>query len=214
MAPATEALASSTAEGATSHTLIQLYQPPTPEQERILAALREPFDDDQIRYLGVVVCKACKKTGGAGDCDQHVLAFCPRCRDWLSERHDCLAYIGHADATHRLLNVDPVWFWGPVGYNERGLPATDGHGGLWIRLTVGGMTRLGYGKADDRDSPNAVKETIGDAVRNAGMRFGMALELWRRPPVHKGPFDSILSDCLAQLEAETTHTAAAEGSAV
>ncbi|MEU6054259.1 hypothetical protein ABZ829_28040 [Streptomyces xanthochromogenes] len=188
MAPATEAPASITAEGPTSHTLNQAYQEPTPEQQKILAQLREPFDDDQIQYRAVIKCTPCEANG---DCAQHVRAFCPRCQDWVSERHICLPYIGHADATHRLLQVDPMWSWEPVAFNERGLPATDGHGGLWIRLTVGGMTRLGYGDAEGMPTgPNAVKATIGDAIRNAAMRFGMALDLWRRPPVHKGPFDT------------------------
>jgi hypothetical protein len=188
MAPATEALATSTtAEGTTSHTLNQPYQPPTPEQEKILALLREPFDDDQIQFRGVVKCKSCEKNG---DCDYHVRTYCPRCQDWLSERHLCLAYIGHADATYRLLQADPLWSWEPLALDERGLPKLDGHNGLWIRLTVGGMTRIGYGDAGDRTGPNAVKETIGDAIRNAAMRFGMALDLWRRPSVHQGPFDT------------------------
>lgn len=52
---------------------------------------------------------------------------------------------------------------------------------MWIKLTVLGMTRLGYGDADGKTGPSAMKERIGDALRNAGMRFGMALDLW-----HKG----------------------------
>jgi hypothetical protein len=45
-------------------------------------------------------------------------------------------------------------------------------------MTVCGMTRLGYGDATGKTGANAVKEIIGDAIRNAGMRFGMALDLW------------------------------------
>ncbi|RIH58094.1 hypothetical protein D3C59_37375 [Streptomyces sp. SHP22-7] len=41
-----------------------------------------------------------------------------------------------------------------------------------------GMTRLGYGHAGDKTGGDAIKEIIGDAIRNAGMRFGMALDLW------------------------------------
>ena len=49
--------------------------------------------------------------------------------------------------------------------------------GLWIYLHVAGVRRPGYGsclpgKAD------AVKELIGDALRNAAMRFGVAINLW------------------------------------
>jgi hypothetical protein len=92
--------------------------------------------------------------------------------------HIDLAYVGHAEATNRLLNVDPFWGYEPLSLDERGLPQADGYKGLWIRLTVCGMTRLGYGHAGDKTGGDAVKETIGDAIRNAGMRFGMALDLW------------------------------------
>lgn len=91
-----------------------------------------------------------------------------------------LAYVGHAATTDRLLSVDPAWTWEPVAVDERGLPLLDEHGGLWIRLTVAGVTRLGYGDAGGKKGPNAVKEAIGDALRNAAMRFGVALDLWAK----------------------------------
>lgn len=85
-----------------------------------------------------------------------------------------LDYVGHAAVTDRLLTVDPEWTWEPVALDERGLPQYDNAGGLWIKLTIGGVTRLGYG-----DGPNP-KERIGDALRNAAMRFGVALDLWSK----------------------------------
>lgn len=91
-----------------------------------------------------------------------------------------LDYVGHADLTARLLDADTEWWWEPVAYDERGLPAFDNHGGLWIRLHVCGVTRLGYGDAQGKQGPNAVKEAIGDALRNAAMRFGAALDLWAK----------------------------------
>lgn len=91
-----------------------------------------------------------------------------------------LAYVGHAATTDRLLSVDPAWTWEPVASDERGLPLLDEHGGLWIRLTVANVTRLGYGDAGGKKGPNAVKEAIGDALRNAAMRFGVALDLWAK----------------------------------
>lgn len=91
-----------------------------------------------------------------------------------------LSYVGHADTTDRLLNVDPAWTWEPVAFGPDGLPAFDKAGGLWIRLTVLGVTRLGYGDAQGKTGPNAVKEAIGDGIRNAAMRFGVALDLWAK----------------------------------
>lgn len=105
-----------------------------------------------------------------------------------------LDYVGHAALTARLLDVDPEWSWEPVAVDERGLPVFDENGGLWIRLTIAGMTRLGYGDASGKKGANAVKEAIGDALRNAGMRFGAALDLWSkedlRPP---DPLDVAMS---------------------
>lgn len=89
-----------------------------------------------------------------------------------------LDFVGHGYLTARLLDVDPLWTWEPMALDGNGLPLLDENGGLWIRLTVCGVTRLGYGDAGGRKGPTAMKEIIGDALRNAGMRFGMALELW------------------------------------
>lgn len=98
-----------------------------------------------------------------------------------------LDYVGHAALTARLLDVDPEWSWEPVAVDERGLPVFDENGGLWIRLTIAGMTRLGYGDASGKKGANAVKEAIGDALRNAGMRFGAALDLWSKEDLTPSP---------------------------
>ena len=89
-----------------------------------------------------------------------------------------LDFVGHGFITARLLDVDPLWNWEPVALDPNGLPLLDEFGGLWIKLTVCGVTRLGYGDAGGRKGPDAIKVAIGDALRNAGMRFGLALDLW------------------------------------
>ena len=95
-----------------------------------------------------------------------------------------LAYVGHAALTDRLLDVDPSWTWEPLALDDRGLPALDEVGGLWIKLTVCGVTRLGYGDAGQKKGGDAMKERIGDALRNAAMRFGAALDLWHKGDLH------------------------------
>lgn len=95
-----------------------------------------------------------------------------------------LAYVGHAALTDRLLDADPAWTWEPLALDARGLPALDEVGGLWIRLTVCGVTRLGYGDAGTKKGGDAMKERIGDALRNAAMRFGAALDLWHKGDLH------------------------------
>jgi hypothetical protein len=95
-----------------------------------------------------------------------------------------LDYVGHAAVTDRLLSVDPTWTWEPMATTPDGLPMPDSHGNLWIRLTVCGVTRIGVGDG------KSMKELIGDAIRNAAMRFGVALDLWSKEElesVHEEP---------------------------
>lgn len=95
-----------------------------------------------------------------------------------------LDYVGHAAATHRLLDADPHWNWEPLAMTPDGMPARDADGGMWIKLTVCGVTRLGYGSAPNKKGGDAIKELIGDAIRNAAMRFGLALDLWHKGDLH------------------------------
>jgi hypothetical protein len=95
-----------------------------------------------------------------------------------------LDYLGHAAVTEILLEADPLWSWEPVAFDDTGAPliVRDASGrprALWIRLTVHGHTRLGVGTCDAKAS-DPYKELIGDALRNAAMRFGVALSLWAK----------------------------------
>lgn len=121
-------------------------------QPAALAALRVPFKPEQIGKLP----KRSKKDDGT----------------WGPTVY--LDYVGHADVTDRLLSVDPTWTWEPFALTAEGLPALDKAGNLWIRLTVCGVTRIGVGDG------KSAKECIGDALRNAAMRFGVALDLWAK----------------------------------
>lgn len=100
--------------------------------------------------------------------------FDPKAIGKLPKAGLALDYVGHAATTDRLLAVDPHWTWEPMAKTVDGLPLLDSKGNLWIRLTVCGVTRIGVG-----DGPNA-KVVIGDAIRNAAMRFGVALDLWSK----------------------------------
>lgn len=113
--------------------------------------------------------------------------FPPEAISQLPKGGTTLDYVSHAHATERLLEVDPFWTWEPVAFGEDGLPQLvyDKNGspvGLWIRLTVCGVTRFGYGSCT-ANKGDAVKELIGDALRNAAMRFGVALDLWKKEPL-------------------------------
>ena len=93
-----------------------------------------------------------------------------------------LSYVGHAALTDRLLQADPEWSWEPVADPaSKGLPVSGQGVEMWITLTIDGTSRYGYGDAQGKKGGDAIKEAIGDALRNAAMRFGVALDLW-----HKG----------------------------
>lgn len=106
-------------------------------------------------------------------------------------------YLGHAAVTDRLLEVDPAWTWRPLG---GGLPAFDDVGGIWIELTVCGVTRIGYGFPERLKGGNAIKEAIGDAIRNAAMRFGVGLEFWFKGDLYA---DQAQPDSLTEQQLQT-----------
>lgn len=144
----------------------------TQEKSTGLALLREPFPPNQISKLP----KPTKRDAPKGRCAE--------CGRWHGLPAVHLDYVGHAALTDRLLEADLSWTWEPLSMSPDGLPVMDGFGGLWIKLTVCGVTRLGYGHAGDKVGGDAIKEVIGDALRNAAMRFGAALDLWHKGDLH------------------------------
>ena len=163
-----------------------------------LAKLREPFPPEAISKLP------------KGKEDKSKRKRCNVCKGFHDPSMFHLDYVGHAALTDRLLTVDPLWTWEPFATDDHGAPlmerTQDGQSvGLWIRLTVAGMTRLGYGSCEPGKS-DAVKELIGDALRNAAMRFGCALDLW-----HKGELPSHDDEPAPQPTPETVDLAELEG---
>lgn len=141
-------------------------------------ALRAPFPDSVIGKLPRTTCKACRESPRKR-CDNHQwVSGCPECHGSHTSGVIHLDYVGHAAATDRLLQVDPEWTWEPFAVDAMGLPAIDAGRNLWIRLTIAGVTRIGVGDGA------SLKECIGDAIRNAAMRFGVALDLWAKGDLH------------------------------
>ncbi|MDO8800091.1 hypothetical protein [Phenylobacterium sp.] len=136
-----------------------------------LALLRSPFPANQISKLP----KPYKKDSPKGKCAE--------CGGYHGLPAVHLDYVGHAALTDRLLDADPTWTWEPVADPASlGLPTAAG--GMWIKLTVAGVSRYGFGHPDGKQGGDAVKEVIGDALRNAAMRFGAALDLWHKGDLH------------------------------
>ena len=145
-----------------------------------LKMLRVPFSASQISKLP----KPTKAQTDEVKRDFKKGIRCKECGAWHHPNVVHLDYVGHAALTDRLLDVDPAWNWEHAYLDERGLPIIDNDGGFWIRLTVCGVARLGYGDAQGKVGGNAMKERIGDALRNAAMRFGCALDLWHKGDLH------------------------------
>ena len=142
-----------------------------------LHKLREPFKTHQIGRLP----KPTRSQTDAVKNDYKAGFRCNDCGGWHHPKVVHLDYVGHAALTDRFLEVDPSWNWEPLSMDDKGLPMLDNDKLLWIKLTICGVTRIGVGDAGSKQGGDAMKERIGDALRNAGMRFGAALDLW-----HKG----------------------------
>ena len=95
-----------------------------------------------------------------------------------------LKYLGHSDTSRALTECDPFWTWEPMGVSEDGQPILQLNDqgqpvGLWAWLTVCGVRRPCYGSVMPGKG-DALKELIGDAIRNGAMRFGVAGALWSK----------------------------------
>lgn len=167
------------------------------DQERA-AALRKRFPASAVGVLP----KPYKKDSPKGKCDV--------CGGFHGLPAVHLDYVGHAAVTSRLLEVDPDWTWEPFAVDPvTGLPAFDPGRNLWIRLTVAGVTRIGVGDG------MSLKECIGDAIRNAAMRFGVALDLWAKGDLDEsGEAAAAVSSAPASTTRVVRRPAAREDSAL
>jgi len=92
-----------------------------------------------------------------------------------------LDFVGHADITRILLEIDVTWRWVPIAW-DNGRPAIHVENGIatmWGELTILGQSRLGVGSVR-ADKQELDKELVGDFLRNAAMRFGICLSLWTK----------------------------------
>ena len=142
-----------------------------------LELLSKPFAANEIEKLPKQLSRDAKeryqcRQGTQASADGH---YC----GGFHARSMHLDYIGHAGITDRLNQVDPLWTWEPLALTPHGTPLMS-DGGMWGKLTVLGVSRIGFGDASGKTGPNAIKEVIGDFIRNAAMRFGVATYLWSK----------------------------------
>lgn len=147
--------------------------------------LSEPFD-------AALIGKLPKATINSDEYKKLPKASCSICGGYHPKQNTIhLDYTGHAAVTQRLLEVDHTWNWEPAAIDQvTGAPMMTPEGGMWIRLTILGVTRLGYGNSPmkfGQGKPltgDVMKELIGDAIRNGAMRFGVALDDWSKSDLH------------------------------
>ena len=93
-----------------------------------------------------------------------------------------LDYVGHAEITKILIEIDPLWDWRPLKIDDDGLPAyrvENGMAHMAGELTLLGHTRLAVGSAP-HNKQDLLKELVSDFLRNASMRYGISLSLWSK----------------------------------
>lgn len=93
-----------------------------------------------------------------------------------------LSYVGHAEITRILTEIDPLWKLEPIKIDDDGLPAyrvENGMAHMMGALTLLGHTRLGIGSAP-HNKQDLFKELWSDLIRNTAMRFGICVSLWSK----------------------------------
>lgn len=157
-----------------------IADPPVPDDKfaEMLAAMRADFPVSAIGKLPRVTCRDCSDP--KVQCQRHSKQKCNTCDQRISTAHIHLDFVGHAHLTDRLNEVDPDWDWLPMAFDDDGLPKVSGGGSLWIILRFGGRFFQGIGDAGQKKGGDALKEMIGDALRNVSMRRGAALSLWMK----------------------------------
>jgi hypothetical protein len=93
-----------------------------------------------------------------------------------------LDFVGHADVTKMLIEIDAHWSWEPTAFDTDGLPAyrvENGYAHMAGWLTIHGVRRLGIGSVA-HNKQDLLKELVSDFIRNAAMRFGICLSLWTK----------------------------------
>lgn len=85
------------------------YEKPTPEQLVALEALQKEFPPELIGKLP----KPTRKDNQKGNCTE--------CGKYHGLPAVHIDYVGHAEITRRLLEVDPLWYWEPYANPEAGI---------------------------------------------------------------------------------------------
>lgn len=136
-------------------------------------------DPHKIGKLPRITCAGCREAR-TKVCDKHSKAKCEDCGNYISTAHMHLDYEGHADITLDLIEIDPrhTYGWATDGAGSPVVVQRNGTLELHGWLELHGVTRAGVGTCEPK--ADAMKELIGDLLRNCAMRFGVATRLWSK----------------------------------
>jgi hypothetical protein len=115
-----------------------------------------------------------------------------------------LDYVDWTSVVHRLNEVSPDWETHST-LEHFDTAGTDDKGKIKyvvvirIGLTVGLVTRYGYGADVDTDPDKAAKTAQAEALKKAANQFGIAIELWDAD--HRGLLADVRSGNIASLKA-------------
>lgn len=110
-----------------------------------------------------------------------------------------LDFVGHAAVTDRLNKVAPGWTYGILERFGTG-------NSVWVHgwIQVGGIRREEYGDGKDP------KEAIGNFIRRAAMRFGVAIDLWSREELETSDGERAVSEQRGQHQRRPSAPPSAE----
>lgn len=115
----------------------------------------------------------------------------PKIVGTITKQGTALDFVGHAEITRILIEIDPLWNWQPAAWVD-GRPAVheaNGTATMWGTLTLLNKAMIGVGTApmfitsrtgEKFMKSDLDKELVGDFLRNAAMRFGICLSLWSK----------------------------------
>ena len=148
------------------------------EVKRIAEILQAKIDPSEIKYKPEIDCVTCEEcVEWSCKIPGHEPALCAKCGQVVGSHRD-IPYVDYETVINRLNIADPEWWWEPLVKDEHAHPKisyqsfgeTGTSAGLWIKLHVGPLVKLGVGEAlvpstNPTDlSDDLLEELVRDAI--------------------------------------------------
>lgn len=104
-----------------------------------------------------------------------------------TNKRPALDYVGHAAVTDRLNTAAPGWTMSEPQFIVAIIDGQEHVMGVVCSMTIGTVTRWEVGDVDrPSEYGDEAKKALSNWIRRAGMRFGIALDLWAKEDLHSG----------------------------